>query len=66
MEEFVAPTCIRDYHVYRRIWTVTIGEKLVCKRKISNVVDRYVVGVLKDGAVVGHLSKRLLKSVRCS
>ena len=48
MEEFVAPTCIRGYHVYRKIWSATIGEKLVCKREISNVVDRYAVSVLKD------------------
>ena len=61
MEEFVAPTCIRGYHVYRRIWSVTIGEKLVCKRKFSNVVDRYVVGILKDDVVVGHLSKKIAK-----
>ena len=61
MEEFVAPTCIRGYHVYRRIWSVTIGEKLVCKRTFSNVVDRYLVGILKDDVVVGYLSKKIAK-----
>ena len=49
MEEFVAPTCIRGYHVYRKIWSATTGEKLVYKREISNVVDRCVVCVLKNG-----------------
>ena len=61
MEEFVAPTCIRGYHIYRRIWSATIGKKLVCKREISNVVDRYAVTVLKDSTVVGHLPKKISK-----
>ena len=52
IEEFVAQTCIRGYRVYRRIWSATIGEKLVCKREISNVVERYAVSVLKHGQLL--------------
>ena len=57
---------IRGYHVYKRIWSITIGEKLVCKSKISNVVDRHVVVFTKTVQLLVIFLKRLLKTVRCS
>ena len=60
-EEFVTTSCIRGYHVYGKIWSATIGEKLVCKRQISNVIDRYAVSVVKDDVIVGHLPKKISK-----
>ena len=34
-------SCVRSYHIYKEIWTTTIGEILRCLREPINVVDRY-------------------------
>ena len=49
------------YHIYNEKWTAVIGEILCCARETGNVLDRYAVGVLKDGDIVGHLPKKLSK-----
>ena len=28
--------CIRSYHVYKKVWVVTVGEALVCEREPKN------------------------------
>ena len=58
-EEFEISSSVRGYHVYKHIWTALIGEELPCSREPNNSSDRYTVGVLKDGAVVGHLPKNI-------
>ena len=45
--------CIRGFHVYQEIWNPVIGEA-------RNAVDRYAVATVRgDGAVVGHLPKKI-------
>ena len=51
---FEVTTCT---YVYKDTLEVAIGEELQCVREQSNAVDRYVVTVLKDDTVVGHLPK---------
>ena len=34
---------IRDYHVYRSIWTPVIDEVLVCERERHNIHDPFAV-----------------------
>ena len=54
--EMIVLSCIRGYHIYGEVWTVIIGEQLLCEREPGNVVDRYAVAVQKDlGVTVGHL-----------
>ena len=53
--------CIRDYRVYRAIWTAAVGEKLECKREPSNSRDRYTVAVVKDEVVMRHVPKKISK-----
>ena len=53
--------CVRGYHVYRRIWEAADGEMLDCGRDLHNDHDRYAVSVLKDGATVGHLPRKISK-----
>ena len=40
-------SCVRGYHVYKDVWTATIGEELVCRRERGNAHDIYVVAVWK-------------------
>ena len=60
--EIKLSSCIRGYHIYQRVWTPVIGEKLKCER---DVVDGYAVGVFTMSAtLVGHLPKKI--SLICS
>ena len=54
-------SCIRGYHVYQSSWEATIGETLGCRREPTNEIDRYSVAVIKSGAVVGHLPRKISK-----
>ena len=54
------------YHVYQSIWIPSTGEILDCQREVGNAVDRYVVKVLKNDEIVGHLPKRFLRCAPCS
>ena len=44
--ELAVDGCNRGHHVFKNIWTPTMGEHLPCKRKIGNNKDWYVVAVL--------------------
>ena len=43
------------HQVYKDIWTPTLGEKLSTTAEPENHNDKYVVKVLKDNEVVGHV-----------
>ena len=45
MEKFFERNYIRGYHVYKKVWAVTVGEALVCKREPKLSSDRYAVAV---------------------
>ena len=53
--------CVRGYHVYYCIWEAAVGDQLNCERELDNVKDRYAVAVKKDGAVIGHLPRKISK-----
>ena len=57
-EELSFSTCVRGYHIYKDIWTPTVGEILCCARQMNNMVDRYAVSVNK---IVGHFPKKFSK-----
>ena len=46
---------VRGHHVYKDIWTPTIGESLHCMRELLNKEDKYAVAIIKDTKVVGHV-----------
>ena len=41
---------IRGYHIYKEIWTATIGETLSCRRETDNLMDPYVVAAIPHSA----------------
>ena len=50
--------------MYQDLWETALGDELQCKREPSNLKDRYIVAVIKDKRVVGHLPQKI--SVACS
>ena len=36
--ELAMDSCIQWHHVFKNIWTLTIGEQLPCKREVGNAV----------------------------
>ena len=59
---------IRGYHVYREVWTPTIGEDLLVKPEPTNEKDPNAVAVFKGDVIVGHVprnfSPRLIQFLR--
>ena len=52
-------TVMRGYHVYKEVWTSTLGEKLTCRRESDNFHDRFAVAVIKGSDIVGHVPKKI-------
>ena len=50
---------IGGYHAYKGSWTPVVGETLMLRREPTNSVDKHAVAVMKDDALVGHVSSNL-------
>ena len=61
MEEYHVPFYIHGHHVYHKIWSPVIGEKLFCEREPGNRCDNYAVAVKKNTNIVGHLPRKISK-----
>ena len=57
-------SCIRGYHIYKRIWTPTIDEQLDAFRATDNTRDLYAVAVKKSADIVGQIPRKI--SAGCS
>ena len=44
-DEFVFPSAIRRFHVYRRVWVPRLGQRLCSEREHGNTKDRFTVTV---------------------
>ena len=53
---------VRGHHVYKSVWTPVSGEELAVVPEAKNSHDRYAVDVLKDGEVVGHITRELSRT----
>ena len=49
------------HHMYKDIWTPTLSEELSMTTEPENYHDKYVVKVLKDNEVVGHVPSDISK-----
>ena len=47
--------------MYKAIYVAVVGEELVRRREPTNSADRYVIAVLKEETIVGHLSRKMFK-----
>ena len=50
---------VRGVHTYKHIWEPKEGQVLLLKREQDNTEDKFAVAVVKSGAVVGHVPKKL-------
>ena len=50
---------IRGHHVYKSIWTPSIGETLPLDADDGNDHDAYAVGIFKDSTLVGHAPREV-------
>ena len=48
-------TYVKEYHVYKNIWKLTVNEELETKMEPDNVMDKYAVCVKKNTSIVGYL-----------
>ena len=56
---------IRGYHIYKEVWTATLGEQLQCRRETSNPCDLYAIAVVNnEDFIVGHVPRSV--STLCS
>ena len=47
---------VRGYHVYKDTWATAVGEQLPSQRQDANF---FAVAVVREEAVVGHVSKKI-------
>jgi hypothetical protein len=55
------PSTIRGFHVYMDIWDPILDEILSCEPEEGNGEDRYAVGIMKQGHIVGHVPREFSK-----
>ena len=53
---------ISGHHLYKDIWTPRIQEELTCERGPGIQHDEHDVKVLKDGEIVGHITRLFSKT----
>ena len=64
MESHYIDSVIREYRIYKDIWSAPIGENLCCERESFNPADPYAVATLRGEVVVGHVPRII--SAACS
>ena len=57
---FVFQSYITGHHVYKDVWIPNMGEKLSMATELENH-HKYVVKVLKENEVVGHVPRHISK-----
>ena len=58
---FEIESVVRGHNVYKISWTPVIGEELMLEAEDTNEHDEHAVAVMKDGHVVGHVSRTMSK-----
>ncbi len=61
----ILDSVVCGHHVYKRIWTPTVGEQLQLWPKEDNESDPRAVAVLKHGVIVGHSTSATKDGQNC-
>ena len=56
---YTQASVIHGHHVYKHVWTPTIGEELTLQQERNNRNDFYAVTAKKDAMVVGRVPREL-------
>ena len=62
-ESFILERVVRGHHIYKRVWTPVLGERLPITIEEDNNNDARAVAVQKCGVVVGHLPRETARFV---
>ena len=54
---------VQGHHVYKRVWTPFVGERLPIEIEKCNSNHARAVAVTKHGVVVGHLPRKISKNL---
>ena len=54
IKKFVTKSDIKGYHVYPNNWKQIIRKNVPTRPESANIIDQYVVAVLKDAWVFAH------------
>ena len=46
---------VRGHHVYKNVWTPSIGKRLQLRRQDDNDYDDHAVSIVKAETIVGHV-----------
>ena len=59
VESFEKASVVRGHHIYKAVWTPTLGEDLLLEPEDENEHDKYAVSVVRgsDSCVVGHVPR---------
>ena len=57
-------TFIKEYHIYKNIWTPQLDELLEVSTEPDNPVAKFAVAVKKNQNIVGHLKKAKLEDLQ--
>ena len=52
--EFSFDSVIQGHHIYKNVWTPSVGEVLLLVKEEANEHDHFAVSVMKDGFIVGY------------
>ena len=55
MEATRFSSVIRGHHIYKEIWEPIHGQILQCERESNNTFDPFVVSIINDCKIVGHV-----------
>ena len=54
-DQFEYSSLIQEHHVYKDIFTPTIGKILQCRREPDNDYDNFAVAIIENDTIVGHV-----------
>ena len=63
-DEFEYSSVIQGYHIYKDIFTSTIGKTLQSYREHDNDYDSFAVAIIENNIIIGHVSQTI--SVSCN
>jgi len=59
MDSYTMESVDRGYHIYKEIWSASIGMSLGCERETFNPSDPYAVAMTHNGVIVGHVPRNI-------
>ena len=59
MEQHIVESCVHGFHIYKDIWIPATSEVLSCKGEDGNIVDPYVVAIMKGSELIGHVPRKI-------